>query len=141
MRKNEDTGFSLKRCVTQSSLGAVIAFVLCLLALLGVASFILSGSIGEDSMGIAVSAVLFVCSLIGGIIAYRRGAGAVLVAGPVVGLILYLLLCIVRMIFYGQLFPSEGGLANFVAAIAGGCLGALVSGKKRGKRKRSRKHS
>lgn len=141
MRKNEDTGFSLKRCVMQSSLGAVIAFVLCLLGLLGVASLIFSGSISEDSMGIAVSAVLFVCSLIGGIIAFRRGAGAVLIAGPVVGLILYLMLCIVRMIFYGQFFPEDGGFANFVAAIAGGCLGALVSGRKRAKHKRTRKYS
>lgn len=136
MRKGEEGGFNLKKFTLATLTGAAVAIVLCLVMLLAVSGLILSGALGEGSAMVAMLVLLFITSAIGGYVAAKKNGSRYLITGAVAGLLVFLIICLVGLLFYDNFLPSHGGVQIFIAAIVGAMAGAMLNNRKKSRKRK-----
>ena len=135
MRKAENSDFSIKKYSVSLLLGTGTGFLACVLLLFVFSAIVLSGAISENSTFAVVVAALFLGAASGGFIAIKKHKTSPLPVGFGIGLCIFVLCCIVGLIFYDSFIPSEGGVIRLLSSVFGGFVGALL-GKRRKKRRK-----
>lgn len=139
MRKNEeDQGAKLVRHMVDVLLGGAVALIACFLFLLLASVGVSRGWLGEDLMYQLTIVGCVLGSFIGGTVAVGRCRSRTLVVGLLVGMVLFLLLLTIGVLFYGSVAPEEGGLGLLCGSLCGGVAAGILGGKPKKRRSRSR---
>lgn len=137
MRKNEEErGAELVRYMTSVLLGGVTALLICVSLLFVCALAISAGWLNEQGMMQYILASCVISCLLGGMYAVFRCQGKTLVVGVCVGVIFFLLLLTVGLVFYPGMSVENHGVGLACAGLAGGALAGVLGGKKRKKKRR-----
>ncbi|MDR1117475.1 MAG: TIGR04086 family membrane protein [Oscillospiraceae bacterium] len=123
---NEESGFNVKRFAQAVLIGSGVSVAGCLLILLAVSGIILSGNMSEGSSGAILMVVLFISTIGGGFLAAGRHGSRFLIVGAVQGIVVFLIICLIGLIFYSNFLPSHGGVQIFLSGLAGSISGAML---------------
>ena len=135
-KREEDQGTKLVRYVLDVLLGGAVALLSCFIFLF-IASFAISrGWLGEDIMYQLTIVGCVVGAFIGGAVAVGRSRSRTLIVGLLVGVVLFLLMLTVGLLFYNSIAPEEGGLGLLCGALCGGAAAGILSGKPKKKRRK-----
>lgn len=137
MRKNEEEqSAKLIRFMSSILLGGVLALAVCLVFLFLCSIGISSGWVGDRFMVQYTLAGCVLGSLIGGIFAVRRCRTRTLVVGLCAGVVLFLLLLTVGLLFYPGMSVENRGVGLLCGCLFGGALAGLLGGKPKKKRRK-----
>ncbi len=139
MRKNEeDQGAKLVRHMLDVLLGGAVALLACFLFLLLASVGVSRGWLGEDLMYQLAIVGCVLGSFMGGTVAVGRCRSRTLVVGLLVGVVLFLLLLTIGVLFYDAVAPEAGGLGLLSGSLCGGAAAGILGGKPKKRRTRSR---
>ena len=139
MRKNEeDQGAKLVRHMLDVLLGGAVALLACFLFLLLASMGVSRGWLGENLMYQLAIVSCVLSSFMGGTVAVGRCRSRTLVVGLLVGMMLFLLLLTIGVLFYDAVAPEAGGLGLLSGSLCGGAAAGILGGKPKKRRTRSR---
>ena len=132
MNRKEEGQLNVKTFALSVLSGASVALILCAVLLLVVSGMILAGWIGESMSWVVMIILLFLCAGAGGIVSAKKHGSKYIITGGATGLCMFVLICIIGLLFYNNFWPSNGGIPIFCSVLAGAVLGAnpAVHGKK-----------
>ena len=134
MTNGENKGFA--GVFVSSLLGAAVAFGISLLLLLAATAVFLKGE-HSDQMAVRTASCIsvFAGGLVGGLISEKRVRMGAAFCGAVTAILLFAMLCLGGMGFYGGLDLANGGGLTAVCTAVGCISGALLGtvGKRRKK--------
>lgn len=137
MRKNEEEqGARLIRYMLDVLLGGTVALGACFLFLLLASVAISHGWLGEGLMYQLTIVGCVLGGFVGGALAVSRSRSRTLIVGLLVGVVFFLLLLTVGLLFYGSAIPEEGGLGLLCGALCGGAAAGIFGGKPKKKRRK-----
>ena len=143
MRKNEeDQSTKLVRCTLGILLGGVSALAACMLILLLASVGVSRGALSlEYTYQITIGACV-ISAFLGGVIAIRRCGIQALAAGLLTGMVFFLLLLTVGVVFFHADSPGAGGIGLISGSLLGGAAaGLLAGGQGNSRRKKHRRGS
>lgn len=134
MPKNE-TDNTIAKYIRNSLIGALIAFLLCMIILVLGAICVSQGLVSEHSMA---KYTLFTCALgcfIGGAIAVSKTKSKTLLIGILVAVIVFVAQLAIGYISYTEASIGEKGLWLLVTDLVGGILAGFFSGRTKKRKK------
>lgn len=137
MRKNEEEqGAKLIRFMSSILLGGVLALAICLTFLFLCSIGIAKGWVSNRFMVQYTLAGCVLGCLIGGMFAVLRCRTKTLLVGLGVGVVLFLLLLTIGLVFYPGMSVEKRGIGLLCACLFGGALAGLLGGKPKKKRRK-----
>ena len=143
MRKNEeDQGTKLVRYTLGILLGGAAALVVCLLILLLASVGVSRGTLSLEHTYQITIASCVISAFLGAIVAIRRCGARTLVTGLLIGIVFFLLLLTVGVVFFHADSPGSGGIGLICGSLLGGAAaGLLTSGLGHSRHKKYRQGS
>lgn len=138
MRKSDIAEPGFKRYAVAVLIGSLAGIMLSLVLLLPISAIVLAGIVDEGLSVILLILTVLAGSLFGGILAARRLKSKAIPIGLVTGIVMFLWLCVIGLLFYDRFLPTENGLGLLLASVAGGLLGGKLTSPGRGSSGRGR---
>lgn len=126
-RMEEDQGTKLVRYTLGILLGAAAALVVCFLLLLAASAGISRGRLSQDHMYQITIVCCTLSALAGGILAVRRCRERALIVGLLVGVVFFLLLLTISVVFFHADSPGTGGIGLICGSLLGGAAAGLLA--------------
>lgn len=140
-RTEEEQGAKLVRYTLGILLGSAVALGVCFLLLLAASAGISGGRLSQDHMYQITIVCCAISALAGGILAVRRCGARALIVGLLVGVVFFLLLLTVSVVFFQADSPGTGGIGLICGSLLGGAGAGLLAGRggQPGRRKKRRR--
>ena len=135
-KRQEEGGSAWLNTTCEILKGGVLAGIVTIVSLLVCAILVSMGVLPVSAMEGAVLAVCVLGTLIGGVYAVGRSGGRSLLAGLVVGVVLFLLLLTAGLIAYEGASIANGGVGILCACLCGGAIPGILGRKPKKKRRR-----
>ncbi len=135
-RKQEEAASPWINVMCEMLKGGVLAGVVAMAALLLCAALVSAGLLRESWMDGAVLAVCVTGAAVGGLYAVLKIRSRPLLAGPGVGIVLFLLLLTAGLLAYGTASLEQGGVGVLCACLCGGAIAGILGRKPKKKRRR-----
>ena len=137
MSKHEEQVVSFLPGMISLLLGGGVALASAVMLLLAGSCLLSGGMIAQSHEPQLVVAVVLASAVIGGMTAKRGWNHRKVIAGILSGLVFYLLLVVIGLLFYSGFNATQYGVGNLVAAVCGGAMAGMMGGAqgRRGKRR------
>lgn len=136
MRKNdEEQGRKLIRYALGTLIGGALGLAVCFVFLLLASVGISVGWLGEGSMyQLTILGCVFGC-FAGGLVAVRKCGARGLLVGLAVGVVHFLLLMTIGLLFFDTMTPEAGGIGLLCGSLCGGATAGLLGARPQRKKK------
>ncbi|MEG0597951.1 MAG: TIGR04086 family membrane protein [Oscillospiraceae bacterium] len=136
MKKQEIPGSPALRGIIEVLIGSIAALGCCLIFLLLCALMMAQGWLPSGILQQLVVAGCVAGTFAGGLFASRRYGGKTLLVGLGVGIVFFLILLTVGVLFLDDFRPEEKCLPILSASLCGGALAGLLCAKPQKKRRK-----
>jgi len=135
----KESGVDVKKLIRHSAAGAVIGLLVTMMAILGFAALMLSGTLPETLLDSLVLVSVIMGATLGGVFCAGRQGRGVITAGLSSAVAYVLLALIGTMLFQKNNEEIALTLRVIIAAVAGGCFGGVLKLHRKRKKSRLRK--
>ncbi len=128
MRKSENSQAGFKQVSFTVIVSSLIGVALCLILLLPITAMMLSGVLDESLSDALLYVVVFISALLMAVYSTRKVRSRYIPVGTATGVMMFIFLCLLGILFLDRFTFSEGGTSILLCAALGGVVGGFASG-------------